>query len=100
MKKTISLLSAILFAGIVSLTSCSKDATTLLGDDTTMTLIDSLGKNVISNRDGIANFIVTIKLGTSATMKTAKMERKVGSNTTEVLFENNRMDTVTDFTTT
>ncbi|MFZ4796374.1 MAG: hypothetical protein ACOYMA_02705 [Bacteroidia bacterium] len=100
MKKTIKLFSAILFAGIVGLTSCSKDATALLGEDTTMTLTDSLGKNVISNRDGMANLTIAIKLGTGATMKTAKMERKVGTGATEVMFNNDKMDTVTDFTTT
>lgn len=97
MKKTIKLFSAMIVAGIVGLTSCSKDATTLLGEDTTMTLTDSLGKNTISNRDGKANITVAVKLGTGATLKTVKMERKVGSAATEVMVDNNRMDTVTDF---
>lgn len=99
MKKTIKLFSAILFAGIVGLTSCSKDATTTT-DETTVTLTDSLGKNTISNRDGEANVTITIKVGTGATLKTAKLERKVGSGATEVIIENNKMDTVTDFTST
>jgi len=97
MKKTIKLFSAIIIAGIVGLTSCSKDATTVLGEDTTMTLTDSLGKNTISNRDGKVYMTISIKLGTGATMKSAKFERKVGSGASEVMIDNNRLDTVKDF---
>lgn len=101
MKKTIKLFSAFVFASIIALTSsCSKDATTTTTtDETTVTLSDSLGKNEVGHKNSTANVKIVIKLASGTTVKTAKLERKIGSAATEVMINNDRMDTVTDFTT-
>jgi hypothetical protein len=95
MKKTIKLFSAIIIAGIVGLTSCSKDATTtLLGEETTVTISDSLGKNEVGNKNSTVYFRVVAKLASGATAKSTKIERKIGSGATETILNNDRLDTV------
>lgn len=100
MKNTFKLLSAFIFASIIALTSsCSKDdATTTTVDATSITLTDSLIKNEIGNKNPMAYLLINIKLATGTTVKTAKLERKIGTGASEVLIENNRIDTVSDFT--
>ena len=100
MKNTFKLLSAFIFASIIALTSsCSKDdATATTVDATSITLTDSLIKNEIGNKNPMAYLLINIKLATGTTVKTAKLERKIGTGASEVLIENNRIDTVSDFT--
>lgn len=99
MKNTFKLLSAFIFASIIALTSsCSKDDTATTVDATSITLTDSLAKNEIGNKNPMAYLLINIKLATGATVKTAKLERKIGTGASEVLLENNRIDTVPDFT--
>ncbi len=95
MKKTIKLFSAILIAGIVGLTSCSKDATTtLLGEETSVTISDSLGKNEVGNKNSTVYFRVVAKLASGVTAKSTKIERKIGSGATETILNNDRLDTI------
>jgi hypothetical protein len=99
MKNTLKLLSAFIFASIIALTSsCSKDDTATTVDATSITLTDSLGKNEIGNKNAIAFVKINIKLATGTTVKTAKLERKIGTGASEVLIENDKIDTVTGFT--
>lgn len=99
MKNTFKLLSAFIFASIIALTSsCSKDDTATTVDATSITLTDSLAKNEIGNKNPMAYLLINIKLATGTTVKTAKLERKIGTGASEVLLENNRIDTVPDFT--
>jgi hypothetical protein len=99
MKNTLKLLSAFIFASIIALTSsCSKDDTATTVDATSITLTDSLGKNEIGNKNAIAFVKINIKLATGTTVKTAKLERKIGTGASDVLIENNKIDTVTGFT--
>jgi hypothetical protein len=100
MKNTFKLLSAFIFASLIALTSsCSKDdATATTVDATSITLTDSLIKNEIGNKNPMAYLLINIKLATGTTVKTAKLERKIGTGASEVLIENNRIDTVSDFT--
>lgn len=99
MKNTFKLLSAFIFASIIALTSsCSKDDTATTVDATSITLTDSLGKNEIGNKNAIAFVKINIKLATGTTVKTAKLERKIGTGASEVLIENDKIDTVTGFT--
>ena len=80
MKNTLRLLSAFIFASIIALTSsCSKDDTATTVDATSITLTDSLGKNEIGNKNAIAFVKINIKLATGTTVKTAKLERKIGT---------------------
>lgn len=96
MKQTIKFFTAFVFASIIALTSCSKDETTTV-TETKVTLSDSLGKNTINSKEAFALVSVKVELPSGTTLKTAKFERKIGTASAVTIFDNNRMDTVTDF---
>lgn len=95
MKKKINLFTAFIFASIIALTSCSKDETATVAE-TKVTLSDSLGKNTINSKEATAYVRIKIELPSGTTMKTGKIERKIGTMASEVIYNDDRVDTVKD----
>ncbi len=97
MKSTFKLLGTFIIASIIALTSsCSKDnVTTELSP--TVTLTDSLGKNVIKLGNALVYVKIDIALVSGTTISSIKFERVFAGGAREPIYVNSNADVVKNY---